>query len=315
MARAKATKRRRLTSANATPSGFKRPVEAIPRPRPHMTFSLNSGNNAEPSRSKTTRRSEFEPRSMTPMRWLAAHGSRSGIRSAHDKPGMPSPQCLAPSGKARIRHEIRMGRKTFFIGRLALIIPGWRQAPTLQTVAQVRDNDFVQHLAVHRRVFNRHQCFDAAIKITRHPIGRADEHLGAIRGQLVAVAEANNTTMLQESTNDALDPNVFGKAWNAWPQTTDAAHHQIDTNPRHRGLVEKVDYGRIDKRVHLRPNLRRLALLCVFDFGFDQLPEPGSQSEGGDGDFLETRGACVARHEIEQTRRVAAQRRIAGEER
>ena len=60
-----------------------------------MTFSLKSGNNAAPSRSKTTRRSEFEPRSMTPMRSAAASGSRSDIGSAHDKSRVTSPQRLA----------------------------------------------------------------------------------------------------------------------------------------------------------------------------------------------------------------------------
>src|SRR5271166_5978805 len=203
MARVKATKRRKLTSARVTPSGFKRPVEAIPRPRPHMTFSLNSGNTAAPSRSKTTRRSEFEPRSMTPMR-SAASGSRSDIRSAHDKPRVTTLQCLAAPGQAR----------------------------ALQRIPEVRHYDFVQHLAVHRRVFNRYQCFDAPVEIARHPIGRTDEHLGPIRGQLVAVAEANDATMLKKPPDDAFDADVLGKARNARPQTADAAHHQIDAHPR-----------------------------------------------------------------------------------
>src|SRR5947209_14919514 len=156
MARAKATKRRRLTSAKATPSGFNRPVDEMPRPRPHITFSLKSGNTAAPSRSKTTRRSEFEPRSMTPTRSAAANGSRSAIRSAHDEPRVPSPQRLAAPGQTRIRHEVRMGRKGFVIGRHAFVIPLGRQAPALHRVAEIGYHDFVQHLAVNRRVFNRH---------------------------------------------------------------------------------------------------------------------------------------------------------------
>src|SRR5271169_391686 len=156
MARAKATKRRRLTSAKATPSEFNRPVEEMPRPRPHITFSLNSGNTAAPSRSKTTRRSEFEPRSMTPMRSAAARGSGSDIRSAHDKPWVPSPQRLAAPGQARIRHEVSMGGKAFFIGRHTLVVPSRQQTPALQRIAKIRHHDFVEHLAVNRRVFNRH---------------------------------------------------------------------------------------------------------------------------------------------------------------
>src|SRR3954469_16541353 len=147
MARAKATKRRRLTSARVTPSGFKRPVDEMPRPRPHITFSLNSGNTAAPSRSKTTRRSEFEPRSMTPMRSGAASGSGSNIRSADDKPWVPPSQGLAAPRQARVRHEVGMSRKAFFIGRHALVFPRRQQAPALHSVAEVGHHDFVQHLA------------------------------------------------------------------------------------------------------------------------------------------------------------------------
>src|SRR5712671_4756890 len=132
MARANATKRRKFTNAGSIPSGFKRPVEAIPRPRPHMTFSLKRGNNAAPNLSKTTRRREFEPKSMTPIRSAAAaSGTRSDISSAHDKPRVTSPERLAASGQARIGHEVGMGRKALLIGRDAFVYSGRRQAPAL----------------------------------------------------------------------------------------------------------------------------------------------------------------------------------------
>src|SRR5712671_3661342 len=162
MARANATKRRKFTNAGSIPSRFNRPVAAIPRPRPHMTFSLKRGNNAAPSLSKTTRRREFEPKSMTPMRSAVASGSRSDISSAHDKPRVTSPKRLATSGQARIGHEIGMGRKALLIGRDAFVYSGRRQAPALEGVAKVRHHDFVQHLAVYSGVFNRHQSLYAS---------------------------------------------------------------------------------------------------------------------------------------------------------
>src|SRR5580704_6222513 len=231
MARAKATKRRRLTRARATPSGFNRPVEAIPRPRPHITFSLNSGNTAAPSRSKTTRRSEFEPRSMTPIRSAAASGSRSDIRSAYDKSWVPSPQRLAAPRQARICHEVSMRGKALFIGRHTLVVSRRQQAPALQRIAEIRHHDFVEHLAVNRRVFNRHRCFDAPVEIARHPIGRTDEDLGPIGRQFGAVTEANNAAVLEKPPDDAFDADIFGKPWDARPQTADAAHHQLDAHP------------------------------------------------------------------------------------
>src|SRR5689334_3277230 len=170
MARANATNRRKLAIACPTPSRFNRPVEAIPRPRPHMTFSLTSGNNAAPSRSNTTRRSEFEPTSMTPIRSAAWSASRSDIGSIGDKSGMTPPQRLAAPRQARIGHEIAMGGKRFLVGRYPPVLSGERQAPTLQAVTQVRHHDLVEHLAVHRGIFNRHQRLDAPVEIARHPV-------------------------------------------------------------------------------------------------------------------------------------------------
>ena len=47
-----------------------------------MTFSLSSGNSADPCRSKTASRSEFEPKSMMPMRPAADFACRSDIGKA-----------------------------------------------------------------------------------------------------------------------------------------------------------------------------------------------------------------------------------------
>src|SRR5919204_592932 len=161
MARANATKRRRLTSARVTPSGFKRPVELSPRARPHIIFSLKSGKTAAPSRSNTTRRSELEPRSMTPMR-SAASRAGSVIQSACNKSRVGPPQRLAASGQAG----------------------------------------------------------------------------------------------------------------NAGPQAADAADDKIDVHPCLRGPIEEIDDRGIDERIHLRPDLCRLALSGILDLGFDELAEP-----------------------------------------
>src|SRR5215472_7522443 len=315
MARANATKRRKFTNARSMPSGLKRPVEAIPRPKPHMTFSLNSGNSAAPSRSKTTRRNEFEPRSMTPMRSAAESGSRSDIGSAHDKTRVSAPECLIAPGKAGIGHEKSVCREGFFISRNALVSAGRRQTPALQRVAQVRHHDLVKHLAVHRRVFNRHERLHTAIEITRHPIGGADEYLRPVRGEFAAIAEANDAAMFEKAADDALDADVLGKPRHARPQAANTAHHQIDAHPFQRGAIEEIDDCRVDERIHLRPNLRRLVRSCIFDLGLDQLDEPRSERQRRDRNLLEARRARIAGHEVEQAGSIAAQRRVAGEER
>ncbi len=227
------------------PSGLSLPVRAMPRPSAHMTFSLSSGINVAPSRSNTTRRSEFDPRSTTAMR--PTPGDESGgpgrLRSgtggrdltARRRPGPPvwrPPQRLAAPGQARIGHEIGVGRKPLLVGRDPLVRAVRREAPALQRVAQVGHHDLVEDLPVHGRVLDRHQRLDAAVEIARHPVGRADEHLGLVRGQPVAVAEADDAAVLEEAADDALDPDVLRHARHAGPQAADAAHDQVDLTRR-----------------------------------------------------------------------------------
>src|SRR5262249_28295060 len=117
----------------------------MPRPSPHITFSLSSGISVSPSRSKTTRRSEFEPISITPIR-LKDVELRSGMGAAvtlsRDQPRLAPPQRPAPSGQAGIGHEIGVRRK-FFVDRYAGIDAVRRKAPALQRVAQIGHHDLV----------------------------------------------------------------------------------------------------------------------------------------------------------------------------
>src|SRR5215472_6247210 len=203
-ARASATNRRRLSRARVTPSGFKRPVEAIPRPRAHMTFSFKRGNKTPPSRSKTTRRSEFEPKSTTAMRPVVAVVSAVDISLANDEPRLAALESGAAPRQARIGHEIGVGREVLLASRHVLVATIRQEAPALRGVPEVGYHDFVQHLAVHRLVLDRHQRLDASVKISRHPVGRADEDLGAIRWQLLSARETDDTTMFEKAADDAL---------------------------------------------------------------------------------------------------------------
>ena len=118
---ASATNRRKLTSASALPSAFSLPVEAIPRPRPHSTLSFSKGNKASPSRSKTTRRSEFEPKSMTAMRPMVAIMCGAAIGSANDQSRVTPLQRRAAARQARVCHEIGMGGEGFVIDSYTVV--------------------------------------------------------------------------------------------------------------------------------------------------------------------------------------------------
>src|SRR5271166_5069239 len=98
MARVKATKRRKLTSARVTPSGFKRPVEAIPRPRPHMTFSLNSEHSgAEPLEDDEAQRvrAEIDDADALGREWIPIGHPVSARQASGDHASVP---CRARTG-------------------------------------------------------------------------------------------------------------------------------------------------------------------------------------------------------------------------
>src|SRR3546814_15620701 len=70
------------------------------------------------------------------------------------------------------------------------------------------------------------------------------------------LAEANDSAVLQEPSDDALHPDVLGQSRHAGPEAADATDDQVDGNAGLRGLVEGIDDLRIDQGVQLGPDRR-----------------------------------------------------------
>jgi len=120
----KATKRRRLDQRQGDSFlDFNRPVDEMAGVRgpPHDLFVEQRKHRGNRAARKTTRRSEFEPRSMTPMRLGRRKriGDSKHALSAQQAFGCPAPQRLARARTSLgFRHEVSMRRKKpFFIGR------------------------------------------------------------------------------------------------------------------------------------------------------------------------------------------------------
>ena len=87
-----------------------------------------------------------------------------------------SVQRAAPAGEARISHEIEMRARGFGSRTLSLPRIVGVQEPALGVVVKVRLHNLIEDLLVHGRVLDWNQCFDAAIEVSRHPIGRRNEN-------------------------------------------------------------------------------------------------------------------------------------------
>src|SRR5947209_6885681 len=212
------------------------------------------------------KRTEFDPMSMT-----ATGGPRSS------RPRAPYPArlgALAPAneaargrvfkrfstaGQAWIGHEIFMGIERLLTGCGLYARRGAvrQELPALLIVLEIGHHDLVEHLLVHGRIEHRAQHLDATVEVARHEVGGGDVDRGLRVWQRMPGPEAIDPAVLEKAADDRLDPDAIGQSRHRGSQAANAAHHQIDLDAGARGGVERVDYLRVDQRVHLHPDRRR----------------------------------------------------------
>ena len=73
------------------------------------------------------------------------------------------------------------------------------------------------------RVVNGNEQFDSTVEVAWHPVGAGDEQTF-----VTAVIEIEDAAVFEKSIDHAGDGDVFGKARDAGPEATDAAH--VETN-------------------------------------------------------------------------------------
>src|SRR5260370_2657667 len=100
---------------------------------------------------------------------------------------------------------------------------------------------------MHRRVDDRAQRRDAAIKVTGHQIGRRDIDGRLWVRQTVAAAETINASMFEKAPDNRFDANIFRKPWNARPQAANSPHDEVDGHARGGRLIKGADHDRVDE--------------------------------------------------------------------
>src|SRR5207248_9973176 len=96
------------------------------------------------------------------------------------------------------------------------------QFPCLDAIMQKAGKHFVDDLVAQRWILDRERQFDAAIKVTRHPIRAGQEHSG-----LAGILKIKNSAVLKKTTHAANDADIVAQAGLFWPQTSDAPNDQI----------------------------------------------------------------------------------------
>src|SRR5579875_1125861 len=113
-------------------------------------------------------------------------------------------------------------------------------------------------------IFNREQRLDAIIQVALHHIGATQPDL-----LIAAVAKVENTTMFQEASDYARDPDIVAYAGDARAQAADAAHDQVNAHTRLRSAIQQVDYLRINQRIHFENQVSIAMLLLDVHLAFD----------------------------------------------
>jgi hypothetical protein len=81
-------------------------------------------------------------------------------------------------------------------------------------------------------ILDRNQVLDPAIEVAGHPVGGREVDFRVGRRQIMPRADANDSAMLQEASDQALYRDVLRKPRNARSQAADSSHDQTDLNAR-----------------------------------------------------------------------------------
>src|ERR1051326_3077452 len=193
--------------------------------------------------------------------------------------------------------------------------------PGFHVVGERYRQDLLFDAAHERLGANGKRHFNAADQIARHPVAAGNVDL-----RRTSVLETENARVLQKTIDDRNDLDVFAKPGDAGNEAADASHQQLDLHAGGTGAIKGLDDGRLDERVHLRRDSRRLSVACVLRLPLDHLQDPLVIIDRGDDELAPAKrsigslhqlvhsGDAVAGQKIHELRGVGAERRVAGEE-
>ena len=154
--------------------------------------------------------------------------------------------------------------------------------PRTAIVLEIGRQNFFDDAAAKLFGLDRKHYFDAAIEISRHPVGAAQEHL-----LLASFAEDQDTAVFEETVDDAADADIFGEPWRApvarqqMPRIT----RSIGT-PALAGAIEGFNRGAIDQGIELGEDARFFAKASSFRLLVDELNCATAEVGRGDHQLL-----------------------------
>src|SRR5207302_5087483 len=159
-----------------------------------------------------------------------------------------------------------------------LVISGIRiQQPSFGIISERSRQDFADQPFAQQPVFNWESQFDAAEKVPLHPICAGQEYQ-----RLTGILEIINSAVLEKTIDNAPNGDVLTETFDAWAQTANPAHDQIDFYSGLRGGIQRFDHVTLCQRIHFENNAGRQTVLRIFCLLPHQFHHALVQLEWGD---------------------------------
>ena len=150
-------------------------------------------------------------------------------------------------------------------------------------------------LATGADVLDRREHLDPPVEVARHQVGAAE-----VDGGRVARVEPVDAAVLEEAADDRPHADRLGEPLDAGAQHADRPCLDVDLGPGRRGGVQLLDDRRVDERVELEADPRRLAVGRGGGDLADVLHEPRSHHERRDEQLPEALRAPEPGHVVEE---------------
>src|SRR6056297_1007651 len=157
--------------------------------------------------------------------------------------------------------------------------PVWCHDPALGDIGHVRSHDLAHDLRLNGGILNLNQGFDPPVEVATHPISRADENPRFLVRKPVPVSKTDNTRMFEKTAYNGFDADIFRQALYPGPEAANAPHHEADLHPSLACCIKCVNDIRLNKRVHLCPDICAFSGFCVLGLGGDHLKQPWLESQ------------------------------------
>src|SRR5262249_55156460 len=144
-------------------------------------------------------------------------------------------------------------------------------------------------------VLDRHDSLDSVVEVPWHQVGAAE-----VIARILSCLEDEDATVLEKTSEDADDADVFAEALHSRAQRADAAGEDLDLDALLRSLVELLDDRLVGQVVELEADPRLLAGSRRRRGGADLLDQPLAQIEGRDPQLAKPGRPAEAGQEVEQ---------------